>query len=397
MRLLSEIVESIRQVCRYEKTVRVDTKALQSVMMIFVLVMLLIDIENFKLGKYIIGGVTLAVAFMSIVLVIVLKYIKNVYRICQAAVVVFFILAVIISIEGTNDGFSLLWFLLLPVITLVLLGMPFGAPVCIFFGLYITVLFWTPLNNMLIYNYTRDYLFYYPIFYWGFCLLVVAMDIFYKLYQIRQADNEKNLEAEVLEAVEGTKKLMIDAVTAISQMLDEKDVYTQEHSKRVAEYSKLIAKNLKAHEFTDEEISLIYRSAFLHDIGKIAVPDAVLNKPAKLTDEEYGIMKNHTVWGGQILSGLEFLPQADMGAVYHHERYDGKGYPYGIKGEELPWMVRIISAADSLDAMNSNRCYRKHCDKDYIIGEFEKGAGTQFDKSVAETVITLIEEGRIVI
>ena len=359
--------------------------------------MLLIDIENFKLGKYIIGGVTLAVAVMSIVLVIVLKYIKNVYRICQAAVVVFFILAVIISIEGTNDGFSLLWFLLLPVITLVLLGMPFGAPVCIFFGLYITVLFWTPLNNMLIYNYTRDYLFYYPIFYWGFCLLVVAMDIFYKLYQIRQADNEKNLEAEVLEAVEGTKKLMIDAVTAISQMLDEKDVYTQEHSKRAAEYSKLIAKNLKAHEFTDEEISLIYRSAFLHDIGKIAVPDAVLNKPAKLTDEEYGIMKNHTVWGGQILSGLEFLPQADMGAVYHHERYDGKGYPYGIKGEELPWMVRIISAADSLDAMNSNRCYRKHCDKDYIIGEFEKGAGTQFDKSVAETVITLIEEGRIVI
>ena len=391
MRLLSDIVESIRQVCRYEKTVRVDTKALQSVMMIFALVMLLIDIENFKLGKYIIGGVTLAVAVMSIVLVIVLKYIKNVYRICQAAVVVFFILAVIISIVGANDGFALLWFLLLPVITLVLLGMPFCAKV------YITVLFWTPLNNMLIYNYTRDYLFYYPIFYWGFCLLVVVMDIFYKLYQIRQADNEKNLETEVLEAVEGTKKLMIDAVTAISQMLDEKDGYTQEHSKRVAEYSKLIARNLKAHEFTDEEISLIYRSAFLHDIGKIAVPDAVLNKPARLTDEEYGIMKNHTVWGGQILSGLEFLPQADIGAVYHHERYDGKGYPYGIKGEELPWMVRIISAADSLDAMNSNRCYRKHCDKDYIIGEFEKGAGTQFDKSVAETVITLIEEGRIVI
>lgn len=397
MRFLSEIVESIRQVCRYEKTVRVDTKALQSVMMIFVLVMLLIDIENFKLGKYIIGGVTLAVAVMSIVLVIVLKYIKNVYMICQAAVAVFFILAVILSIVGVNDGFSLLWFLLLPVITLVLLGMPFGEPVCIFFGLYITALFWTPLNNMLIYNYTRDYLFYYPFFYWGFCLLVVVMDIFYKMYQIRQADNEKNLEAEVLEAVKGTKKLMIDAVTAISQMLDEKDEYTQEHSKRVAEYSKLIAKNLKGHEFTDEEISLIYRSAFLHDIGKIAVPDAVLNKPAKLTDEEYGIMKNHTVWGGQILSGLEFLPQADMGAVYHHERYDGKGYPYGIKGKELPWMVRIISAADSLDAMNSNRCYRKHCDKDYIIGEFEKGAGTQFDKSVAETVITLIEEGRIVI
>lgn len=397
MKLISEMVESIRQVCRYEKSVKVDIKALQSVMMIFAFVMLMIDIENFKLGKYVIGGVTLAVAIMSIVIVITLKYIKNVYHICQAAVAVFLLLAVIISITGANEGFSLLWFLLLPVITLVLLGIPFGAPMCILYGVYITVLFWTPLGNMVIYNYTKDYLFYYPIFYWGFCLLVVVMDIFYKLYQIRQAENENNLKSEVLEAVDETKKLMIDAVTAISQMLDEKDGYTQEHSKRVAQYSRLIAENLKAHEFTDEEILLIYRSALLHDIGKIAVPDAVLNKPARLTDEEYGIMKNHTVWGGQILSGLEFLPQADVGAVYHHERYDGKGYPYGISGEELPWMVRIISAADSLDAMNSNRCYRKHCDKDYIIGEFEKGAGTQFDKSVAETVVKLIKEGRIVI
>ena len=389
MRLLSDIVESIRQVCRYEKTVRVDTKALQSVMMIFVLVMLLIDIENFKLGKYIIGGVTLAVAVMSIVLVIVLKYIKNVYRICQAAVVVFFILAVIISIEGTNDGFSLLWFLLLPVITLVLLGMPFGAPVCIFFGLYITVLFWTPLNNMLIYNYTRDYLFYYPIFYWGFCLLVVAMDIFYKLYQIRQADNEKNLEAEVLEAVEGTKKLMIDAVTAISQMLDEKDVYTQEHSKRAAEYSKLIAKNLKAHEFTDEEISLIYRSAFLHDIGKIAVPDAVLNKPAKLTDEEYGIMKNHTVWGGQILSGLEFLPQADMGAVYHHERYDGKGYPDGLKGDEIPISAQVVSLADVYDALVSERVYKKAYSHEKAIEMITNGECGCFNPILLECLLDI--------
>ncbi len=397
MRLLSKGVDTIRQVCEYEKTIKVDTRSLQNVMAIFALVMLLINIENFKLGKYIIGIVTMIAAILSIVLVILLKHTKNVYRIFRAAIVVFLMLAVYISIVGSNEGFALLWFLLLPIITLVLLGMSFGAPICILFGLYITTLFWTPLSDKLIYNYTRDYLFYYPIFYWGFCLLVVVMDIFYKQYQIRQADNEKHLQAEVLEAVDESKRLMIDAVTAISQMLDEKDGYTQEHSKRVAEYSMLIAKNLKTHKFTDEEISLIYRGALLHDIGKIAVPDAVLNKPSSLTDEEYGIMKNHTVWGGQILSGLEFLPQADIGAKYHHERYDGKGYPQGVKGEELPWMARIISAADSLDAMNSNRCYRKHCDKDYIIGEFRKGAGTQFDQAVAETVITLIEEGRIVI
>ena len=350
MRLLSDIVESIRQVCRYEKTVRVDTKALQSVMMIFVLVMLLIDIENFKLGKYIIGGVTLAVAVMSIVLVIVLKYIKNVYRICQAAVVVFFILAVIISIEGTNDGFSLLWFLLLPVITLVLLGMPFGAPVCIFFGLYITVLFWTHLNNMLIYNYTRDYLFYYPIFYWGFCLLVVAMDIFYKLYQIRQADNEKNLEAEVLEAVEGTKKLMIDAVTAISQMLDEKDVYTQEHSKRAAEYSKLIAKNLKAHEFTDEEISLIYRSAFLHDIGKIREISSDIGFPYTMEGRLLGHVSMSAVMvqeaaGKAKVTGPKL--QQLLHIVLSHHGEQEKGSPVACATKES----FIVHYADEIDAI----------------------------------------------
>ena len=93
-------------------------------------------------------------------------------------------------------------------------------------------------------------------------------------------------------------------------------------------------------------------------------------------------MKKHTIWGKEILAGLEFLPQADMGAAYHHERFDGKGYPYGIKGDKIPDIVRIISAADSLDAMSSNRCYRRHCDKDYIISEFEKGAGTQFDADV---------------
>lgn len=165
----------------------------------------------------------------------------------------------------------------------------------------------------------------------------------------------------------------------------------------MAQYSELIAQNMKSRTYTKEEIDIIYRSALLHDIGKIAVPDAVLNKPSRLTDGEYELMKKHTIWGKEILAGLEFLPQADMGAAYHHERFDGKGYPYGLKGDKIPDIVRIISAADSLDAMSSNRCYRRHCDKDYIISEFEKGAGTQFDADVAQVVVELIKEGRIIL
>ncbi len=397
MKLLSEAFDTVKRVYAYEKSVKVDTATLQKIMAVFAIVMILIDVENIRLGKYIIGAATFFAAVVSLVAVWALDYFKNVYRVCRIAAVILLVLAVPIIFMGANDGFSLLWYLLLPVITLILLGMKFGVPVCVIYGLYITISFWTPLGNIFNYDYGRDYRFFYPVFYWGFCLVVITVDIFYKNYQMRQADDEHELEKEVQSAVAGTKVLMINSVTAISRMLDEKDGYTQQHSKRVAQYSELIAQNMKSRTYTKEEIDIIYRSALLHDIGKIAVPDAVLNKPSRLTDGEYELMKKHTIWGKEILAGLEFLPQADMGAAYHHERFDGKGYPYGLKGDKIPDIVRIISAADSLDAMSSNRCYRRHCDKDYIISEFEKGAGTQFDADVAQVVVGLIKEGRIIL
>ena len=397
MKLLSEAFDTVKRVYAYEKSVKADTATLQKIMAVFAIVMILIDVENIRLGKYIIGAATFFAAAGSLVAVWALDYFKNVYRVCRIAAVILLVLAVPIIFMGANDGFSLLWYLLLPVITLILLGMKFGVPVCVIYGLYITISFWTPLGNIFNYDYGRDYRFFYPVFYWGFCLVVITVDIFYKNYQMRQADDEHELEKEVQSAVAGTKVLIINSVTAISRMLDEKDGYTQQHSKRVAQYSELIAQNMKSRTYTKEEIDIIYRSALLHDIGKIAVPDAVLNKPSRLTDGEYELMKKHTIWGKEILAGLEFLPQADMGAAYHHERFDGKGYPYGIKGDKIPDIVRIISAADSLDAMSSNRCYRRHCDKDYIISEFEKGAGTQFDADVAQVVVGLIKEGRIIL
>lgn len=187
---------------------------------------------------------------------------------------------------------------------------------------------------------------------------------------------------------------MVSSVAAISQMIDEKDRYTSEHSHRVAEYARLIGAHMG---FAGKELDSLYRSALLHDIGKIAVPDAILNKPSRLTDEEFDIMKQHTVWGRKILEGLEFLPQADCGASYHHERFDGKGYPAGLKGGQLPEMVWIISVADALDAMGSDRCYRGHCDRDYIIGEFRKLSGTQFEPAAVKALVELLESGEIAV
>ena len=387
MKLFRGAVDTIKRVYRYEKTTGMDVGALQGVMLIFAVVLFLIDIENFRLGKYVIGIVTLVVGIVSVTAVFVIRRFQKVVLVCRIAVFLFLLLAAAILYAGANDVFSLLWYLLLPVITLVPLGMPFGAPVCIGFGLWIMAFFWTPLADILRYDYPRDYRVFYPIFYWGFCLMVVAMDIFYKNYQIRQQQNEENLENEVQEAVAGTKNLMIHSVTAISQLIDAKDRYTREHSQRVAEYSRLIADYMKGGHATGEELELIYRSGLLHDIGKIAVPDAVLNKPERLTDEEWEIMKEHPAIGAEILSKSSMLSGLIDIVFHHHERFDGKGYPDGLKGAEISVGARIIAICDSIDAMTSTRRYRKALGFDICYQEIEKNLGKMYDPVIGRFVL----------
>lgn len=118
----------------------------------------------------------------------------------------------------------------------------------------------------------------------------------------------------------------------------------------------------------------------MHDCGKIRVPDSILCKKGKLTDEEFGIMKTHTTEGAKLLSGFTSIPQIREAVLYHHERYDGRGYPEGLKGEEIPLVARILCVADSFDAMNSNRCYRDRLTKEQILEQLRSNRGTQFDR-----------------
>ena len=136
----------------------------------------------------------------------------------------------------------------------------------------------------------------------------------------------------------------------LATTIEAKDEYTKGHSYRVAEYSALIAKQLG---WSENEVQNLRNAAFLHDIGKIGVPDTILNKPTKLSDEEYEIIKSHTIMGADILKDITIVSNLTDIARYHHERYDGKGYPDGLKGEESPFHARIISVADSYDAMKS--------------------------------------------
>lgn len=203
-------------------------------------------------------------------------------------------------------------------------------------------------------------------------------------------DLRKHLEKLVEEKTDEIEKTFIQAITTITYAVDAKDRYTKGHSVRVAQYCLAIAKKLN---WSKQDCLNIYYTALLHDIGKIGIPDTILNKPVKLTDEEYSLIRNHTIMGANILRPITMVPGVCDGAQYHHERYDGKGYPYGLAGDEIPYVARIIGIADAYDAITSNRIYEKGRGEEYAVNELKKGRGKQFDPYLTDVMLSIIEEG----
>ena len=189
------------------------------------------------------------------------------------------------------------------------------------------------------------------------------------------------------------KQLLIDEMTqTFAKCIDMKDKYTNGHSFRVAEYSRLLAEKMGK---TETEIHDIYNIAMLHDIGKISIPDSVLNKPGKPTDEEYEILKTHAANGYEVLKEITIAPELSYGAGYHHERLDGKGYPNGLSGNEIPEVAQIIAVADTFDAMYSTRPYRKQMDVHDVLAELKKVSGTQLNGEIVDHLVELVDEGKI--
>ena len=187
-------------------------------------------------------------------------------------------------------------------------------------------------------------------------------------------------------------KMSNDTIIAIARAVDAKDERTSQHSWRVSEYAVMIARE---YGMDEKDIENLRRAALVHDIGKIGIADAILNKDSRLTDDEYAIMKSHTLRGAEILKDLTFIPHVLDGALFHHERPDGRGYPKGLKGDEIPLFARIIGVADAFDAMTANRVYRKQMDFGYVLNEMEKGRGTQFDPQFTDILLKLINDGTI--
>ena len=202
---------------------------------------------------------------------------------------------------------------------------------------------------------------------------------------------QNHLTKEVEKKTEENENLTLDIVKALAMAIDAKDTYTNGHSARVAEYSSEIARRFG---YTGQRLSDIYMMGLLHDVGKIGIPDAVINKPAKLTDEEFEKIKAHPVMGARILKNIKDKPKLADGARWHHERYGGGGYPDDLRGDAIPEEARIIAVADSYDAMTSRRSYREPLPQDIVRSEIQKGSGSQFDPRFADIMLKMIDEDK---
>ena len=205
-----------------------------------------------------------------------------------------------------------------------------------------------------------------------------------KKYQRNIDDYNKTIRVQ-----EQANEFLRQTVEALATAVDAKDSYTNGHSKRVAMYSRKIAKEAG---MTEKECDDVYLAGLLHDVGKIGIEDSIINKTGKLTEDEFAVIKLHPGLGGQILSKIVLSPSLSVGARYHHERYDGNGYPEKLKGDEIPRIARIIAVADAYDAMTSMRSYRGIIPQMYVREELIKGIGTQFDPDYARIMIRLLDE-----
>ena len=205
------------------------------------------------------------------------------------------------------------------------------------------------------------------------------------------SDIEEYIE-KLKEAAEENRELFIGSIRMLAAAIDEKDPYTRGHSGRVAKYSTLIGRELG---LSAEELDKLRISALLHDVGKIGVEDRVLKKPGALTPEEFGLMKQHTVKGANIMRPVSQLKDVLPGIELHHEHMDGRGYPYGLQGQQIPMMARIIGVADTLDAMTTNRPYQSAMDIDFALGKIKSLTGTKFDAVVVNALESAINSGKL--
>lgn len=303
------------------------------------------------------------------------------------------------ALTGYLEGTGILWSLMLPIGMCYFISVKLGILLSAYYSLLYFVVFYSPFGAKTAEYYTPAFMYRFPLAYFSLSVFTVIAMIQYHRYVLLEIRHTEWLNAEVARqtavAEERAKKIeemSFQTIQTLANAIDAKDPYTKGHSTRVSQYSVLIAEELG---WDPDRISDLRYAALLHDIGKIGVPDSILNNPKRLTEVEYSIIKSHTTMGSDILRDRTMIRSAEDVARSHHERYDGRGYPMGLKGTDISEEARIVAIADAFDAMSSNRIYRKACDPEYIRHELEQGRGAQFDPEYAGIFLELLQEGRL--
>lgn len=298
---------------------------------------------------------------------------------------------------GAGNGSAILFSLLVPIGLCYFVSVKYGIILSAYYSILYSAIFFTPLRSMWSMYYTEEFMERFPIVYITLSVFTGLAMIEYHRNALMEIDYARSLNEEVARqtavAEERSRKIeqmSLQTIQTLAHAIDAKDPYTKGHSTRVSQHSVMVAQALG---WDRERIDELQYAALLHDIGKIGIPDSILNKPTRLTDVEYAIVKSHTTMGGDILKDKITIGIAEDVARSHHERYDGTGYPRGLKGEEISEEARIVAIADAFDAMNSNRIYRKACDAARIRRELIEGKGKQFDPHFADVFIGLWDQG----
>ena len=379
---------------RYEKNLRnMMVTAIILIVMGFVMGLL-----NIIQKQYLIALSPILIFFSALISFITIRYFRR-----RDIAVIFTIIVVIViltyDVLFADNGFAYLWTLLVPLATSYMLSVKTGFLMTAYFEILFIVAFYTPVRQFVASRYPEIVMTRFPLLYLFHGLLVLYVMYQYHKSVLNEIAYADRLNQEVTrqtavaeERARRIEQMSLQTIQTLANAIDAKDPYTKGHSTRVSQYSVMIAEALG---WDKDRVNDLRYSALLHDIGKIGVPDSILNNPKRLTDVEFGIIKSHTTIGADILRGRIMINAAEDVARSHHERYDGKGYPRGLRGEEISEEARIVAIADAFDAMSSNRVYRKACDAQYIRKEMEEGKGKQFDPQFATVLISLWDQGKL--
>ncbi|MCR5663714.1 MAG: HD domain-containing protein [Oscillospiraceae bacterium] len=379
---------------RFEKNMH-NIKITSLIVIVLGLVMFVL---NFLQKQYITAASPLIILISGVISVLAVEKHRN----REAAVVstmVAIVLVLTFDILYVDNGFAFLWTLMVPLTVCYMFSVKLGIGISLYFEAIFVLLFYTPLRKLVEGHYSEVVMQRFPLLFFFVSLLTLYVMYQYHVSVLFEIDYAERLSEEVERqtkvATDRTEQLERQSqamVETFARVIDAKDRYTNGHSFRVMHVAVQLSKKLG---WGAEEIEQLKREALLHDIGKVGVPDAVLNKPARLTEMEYEVIKSHTTTGAAILSGLEDMSDIANVALSHHERYDGRGYPFGLAGSSISVHARVVAIADAYDAMSSSRPYREALSRELIRNELVNGRGTQFDPQFLDVFLDMFDAGEL--